>query len=423
MEKWSVLCRINRHQILYILWLIFLLNVFTFKQLTVTETDEDTYEAGHGNRVRKPSFNSDRKVKNILLWNAWYGDFRLKYDDELGYQRLKCKTAECMVSKDKYLVPPETADAIIFLYTNLCDLPKIHYRKSHQRYVLLTDDPPICYSRNYYQREPYFGSFFNWTMSYRDDADIPWRKGWIKKKGDTFWGGLTAMAQKQMPRNFWKRKEKKLVAWYTDRCGSKSKREGYRDELKKHLQIDTYGGCGNLNCPEATHPSEDGDQSCLDYLAENYKFVLAFERFICNDFVSKRFFEVLRRDTVPIVFGGANYNTIAPANSFINALEMTPENLAAHLHMLDGNDSLYHSHFSWKGSYEIRTDYQEVVEKPMCDLCEKLHRSEPAKIYRDFDFWWLNSSKCSTPEEHGLTISGQGHLDLHDIEKPWNFHD
>jgi len=38
MEKLSVLCRINGHQILYILWLIFLLNVFMYKKLTVTET-------------------------------------------------------------------------------------------------------------------------------------------------------------------------------------------------------------------------------------------------------------------------------------------------------------------------------------------------------------------------------------------------
>ena len=56
------------------------------------------------------------------------------------------------------------------------------------------------------------------------------------------------------------------------------------------------------------------------------------------------------------IYSGANYSKIAPANSFINALEMTPKNLAAHLKILDGNDRLYYRHFWWKGSYEVNID-------------------------------------------------------------------
>jgi len=415
MENRSIFHQINGHQILYILWLMFLLNVFTFRQLTVTETGNDMHAAANVKSTVENKFNSNGKVKKILLWNALYGDFGFKYDDEWAFKHHNCKVNNCILSKNKSLVAPETADAIVFLYTNLCELPKIHHRSSHQRYVLLTDDPPICYTRNYFQREPYFGSFFNWTMSYRDDADIPWIRGWVEKVDKA--RELTAMARKQIIKNYGKKK--KLVAWYAARCGSKSKREGYIDELQKHLQIDTYGGCGNLVCPETAGPPIAGVQPCLDYLADNYKFVLAFERFICDDFVTKRFFDVLRRDTVPIVLGGANYSKIAPANSFINALEMTPKNLAAHLKILDGNDRLYYRHFWWKGSYEVRTDYQEIVAKPMCDLCEKLHRSEPPKIYRDLDAWWFNSTKCTTPEDYGIAIDTKEKIELHDVEKSW----
>lgn len=73
--------------------------------------------------------------------------------------------------------------------------------------------------------------------------------------------------------------------------------------IQEHVDIDIYGPCGNLNCPESDKPPSEALQPCLDMLADNYKFVLAFERFICDDFVTKRFFDLLSRDTVPIVFG------------------------------------------------------------------------------------------------------------------------
>lgn len=72
---------------------------------------------------------------------------------------------------------------------------------------------------------------------------------------------------------------------------------------QEYIQVDSFGPCGNLSCPETNGSPGEALQPCLDMLADNYKFVLAFERFICDDFVTKRFFDLLSRDTVPIVFG------------------------------------------------------------------------------------------------------------------------
>jgi len=346
MDLTSLWYRLNGLQVLYILWLLFLLNVFTFKQLSLGGAEHKKEPLGLTDRSEQ---RVDRDVKKILFWNAWYGDFGVKFDDESGFRRLNCKVSNCILSKNKSLVPPETADAVVFLYTNLCDLPKIYGRQAYQRFVLLTDDPPVCYNRNYYQRKDYFGSFFNWTISYRDNADIPWKRGWVKKLDTPI--HKTALARKVMIQN--ENKKKKLVAWYVARCGSKSKREGYINELKEYIPIDSYGGCGNMSCPETTGAPGAGVQPCLDYLAKNYKFVLAFERFICDDFISKRFFDILNRDTVPIVFGGGDYAKVAPHNSFIDALQMSPKALANYLLKLDRNDRSYYRHFWWKGFYEV----------------------------------------------------------------------
>ena len=117
----------------------------------------------------------------IFLDNR-YGDFGFALDDDFSFARAGCKFTNCILSKNKKIATPEEADAIVFLYTNLCELPKIHGRQGFQRYVLLTDDPPMCYPRNYFERDNLFGSFFNWTISYRETADIKWKRGWVEKQ-------------------------------------------------------------------------------------------------------------------------------------------------------------------------------------------------------------------------------------------------
>lgn len=105
----------------------------------------------------------------------------MSFSFNLFISRVGCKFTNCILSKNKNIVTPERADAIVFLYTNLCELPKVHGRQEYQRFVLLTDDPPMCYPRNYFERNNLFGSFFNWTISYRENADVTWKRGWIEK--------------------------------------------------------------------------------------------------------------------------------------------------------------------------------------------------------------------------------------------------
>ncbi|KAI9553681.1 hypothetical protein GHT06_021609 [Daphnia sinensis] len=413
----TLFSRLDRHRVFYLLWLLFLLNIFTFKQLTLSEDDIDGKEMVMVKRIDR-SILRQLDMKKILMWNPWYGDFGFALDDDFAFSRAGCKFTNCILSKNKNIVTPEQADAIVFLYTNLCELPKVHGRQEFQRFVLLTDDPPMCYPRNYFERTNLFGSFFNWTISYRENADVTWKRGWIEKLEKPT--KKNSLAQIRLRTND---KKKKLVGWYVARCGSMSKREGYINELKEYIQVDSFGPCGNLSCPETNGSPGEALQPCLDMLADNYKFVLAFERFICDDFVTKRFFDILSRETVPIVFGGADYARIAPPHSFIDALSFSPRQLADRLLELDKSDRQYYRHFWWKDFYQVHSGYQELSTRPFCDLCEKLNSNLPRKVYRDIDAWWYNSTKCSGPEDHGIVIRNKGNEDLHSIQIPWSLDD
>ena len=40
------------------------------------------------------------------------------------------------------------------------------------------------------------------------------------------------------------------VAWFVSNCNSPGGRHLYYDKLKKYIDIDVYGNCGTLRCPE-----------------------------------------------------------------------------------------------------------------------------------------------------------------------------
>ena len=61
-----------------------------------------------------------------------------------------------------------------------------------------------------------------------------------------------------------------------------------------------------------------------------------------NDYVTEKFFMALQRNVVPVVFGGADYASLAPPHSYINALDFdSPEKLAEALILVASDRKLY----------------------------------------------------------------------------------
>nr|CAG4644438.1 EOG090X0I21 [Lepidurus arcticus] len=83
-------------------------------------------------------------------------------------------------------------------------------------------------------------------------------------------------------------------------------------------------------------------------LEQDYKFYLSFENSLCTEYVTEKFFAVMKSYVVPVVLGGANYSAVAPPHSYINAMEFTPQDLASYLRLLSENDALYGEFFWWK---------------------------------------------------------------------------
>ncbi len=115
--------------------------------------------------------------------------------------------------------------------------------------------------------------FFNWTMTYRPDSDIPVPLGRIiRKMSDSDMHDyarkvkpydslrdterfnssehLLLLSQNSSEVALWKMwsKRPRQVAWVVSHCPTHSRREDYVQELKQHIQVDVFGKCGQP-CP------------------------------------------------------------------------------------------------------------------------------------------------------------------------------
>lgn len=138
--------------------------------------------------------------------------------------------------------------------------------------------------------------------------------------------------------------------------------------------------------------------NCLKVLDGQYKFYLAFELSLCKDYISDRFYNVVKHtNMIPIVQGSLNYKWYLPEKSYINADDFENYNqLVDYLIYLDKNDDKYLEYFKWKRDYIVKTDYEQQA---CCNLCKKLHDPIVPEWYDDFKKWALgdNGLLCFQP--------------------------
>ncbi|XP_069692392.1 alpha-(1,3)-fucosyltransferase C-like isoform X2 [Periplaneta americana] len=335
---------------------------------------------------------SKKTVKTILLWNSFFSEKHFGFGTgQQPFEDLGCAVSSCSITDrmDGQNIKPEGFDAILFhMVVGTVPLAVPPKRKPHQRYVFFTLESPAT---NSYDLKPY-NDFFNWTMTYRRDSDI-WRPyGFLAEKeyapAEPPDPSIPVWRKPVFGRDVLKfniSEKTKLVAWFVSQCQTPSQREQYVAELSKFIPVDVYGNCGNLKCDRRN------ESKCNELLRSTYKFYLAFENSLCNDYVTEKFFRALRYNVVPIVYGGANYHHIAPPMSYINVEDFdTPKKLAKFLLHLDKNPQEYRKYFWWTSYYKVNQYFRYAF----CKLCEKLHKPElPLKNYA-IEKWWGDTSSC-----------------------------
>ncbi|XP_063634529.1 alpha-(1,3)-fucosyltransferase C-like [Cydia splendana] len=366
------------------------------------EEEDDFYEVttkGKTEMYKRTNYNT----KYILLWT----DSRASPFNYLGrgsytFREKSCKYTNCFVTGNRQeLGDISLFDVVLFNGPQLTKILKMddlpNSRSPSQKYVYANIESaqnyPLCN----------FNGFFNLTWTYRLDSDINWGYFVVKNKTghvvapkmDATWEKLENMegVSKKFKKTL--RNKTKAVAWFATNCHTKSRREYIVEEVRNYLKnyslsVDIYGVCGTLQCPSFIN------ERCLRLLEEEYYFYFAFEKSFSKDYVTEKVLTAYKHNTVPVVYGGADYSRFLPPGSYLNARELGPAKLAETIAYLVKHPEEYYSYFRWQNHYSFESRHSNPETDDYCKFCAVLNENEYQHYaaHGDLKQWWNGNYSC-----------------------------
>lgn len=208
---------------------------------------------------------------------------------------------------------------------------------------------------------PRFMSQFDLTMSFRRQADI-WAPCYLPD-----FNQLVSTTPKPKSKD-------QVLAFFFSYLGERSGRNAYVQELMRYIDAHSYGRFLR-NRPL---PNDSGRTTKLDVLS-GYKFNLAYENSIEDDYVTEKFFDPLEAGCVPVYLGAPNIDDYAPGDRcYINAADFNgPKKLAEYLLALNEDEEAYNAYQAWRRR-PPRAQYRRLDEErripPFVRLCKLLQR-------------------------------------------------
>ncbi|XP_060071798.1 alpha-(1,3)-fucosyltransferase C-like [Ylistrum balloti] len=218
---------------------------------------------------------------------------------------------------------------------------------------------------------------FNWTMSYRRDADITNTYGIFSKRSDD---KFTLEKETKDLYKKWQNKSKDFV-WMVSNCKTKGKRDLYVQKLRKLTAVDVYGKCGTEKCPRKD------TAKCLNL----YRYYLSFESELCEDYITEKSFKLYDPEvmTLPIVRSGSNLSMFLPPGSYIDTskFQHIPD-LVKSVKALSNDKTKFQKYIHWRTHYRINNNTTHSIA--FCELCRRLHLKDIHKyqrLYTDIGEW------------------------------------
>lgn len=309
-------------------------------------------------RPRKHRADVPPRNLSILLWHWPFGrSYSLTGDKCLELYNI----SRCLLTDNTSA--HRTADVIVFhhqeLRKRLSSLPD--KRPSSQHWVWMSLEPPA-----HLGNLTRLNGLFNWTMSYRLDADIHVPYGMTVAGGD-------ARGSRPPPNRSC------LASWVVSNYQAAQARAAFYQSLKTYIPIEVYGWWNRRPLsPRRLLPTIG---NCL--------FYLSFENSLAKDYISEKLWRnAFEAGVVPVVLGPdrETYEALAPPGSFIHVADFkSPADLAAHIKAVAADRRAYGRYFQWRQTHRIKT-YTDWRER-LCQICIKYHSLAAHKVYHDLQGW------------------------------------
>ncbi|XP_053318980.1 alpha-(1,3)-fucosyltransferase 10 [Spea bombifrons] len=242
-----------------------------------------------------------------------------------------------------YLQHPKTK-AILFYGTdfNIDSLPLP--RRSYHEWALFHEESP----KNNYKlfHEPAI-TLFNHTATFNRHSHLPLTTQYLES--------LQSLKSLEYfvtveNKNTLRKRLAPLVYVQSD-CDPPSDRDSYVAELIKYIAVDSYGEClHNQDLPEHLSNPSSMEHTAFYTILAQYKFILAFENAVCDDYITEKLWRPLKLGAVPVYYGAPNIENWLPSNKSAIIVDRFahPKELAEYIKQLDQNDTLYMEFLEWK---------------------------------------------------------------------------
>ncbi|XP_050394325.1 alpha-(1,3)-fucosyltransferase 10 isoform X2 [Patella vulgata] len=213
------------------------------------------------------------------------------------------------------------------------------------------------------------------------------------------------------------------IVYVQSGCDAPSDRDKLVYLLQQYIPIDSYGRCmKNKDFPKSLSFDDDGSMAPMESdefyaFLSRYKFALAFENAICDDYVTEKFWRPIQIGVVPIVFGSPTIKDFLPdeKSAIITSDYSSVKELADHLWHLDEHDDEFSQHLQFKFSGITNPKLKKFIEKRewgrgkaafdmftayTCFLCHTIHdiKRDPKKFYnKEFKKVDLSHYGCPAP--------------------------
>ncbi|XP_019630140.1 PREDICTED: alpha-(1,3)-fucosyltransferase 10-like [Branchiostoma belcheri] len=275
----------------------------------------------------------DIKVPIILWWTPFTG--------ERGKVK-QCKLGKCFFTVDRHFKDHPKTQVFVFYGTDFSpkDLPLP--RKTHHEWALLHEESP---KNNFLLSHEPVLNLFNHTATFRRHSDYPLTTQYLEKLQDfadkTYF--VPTKTKNSLPLS-------PVVYVHAD-CDPPSDRDSYVKELMQYIDVDAYGHClHNKDLPKRLQdPLTLFDSDYYKIMAQ-YKFTLAFENAVCEDYITEKLWRPLHLGSVPVYFGSPSIKEWLPTNrSAIHVSDFSgPKELAEFLTKLNNDDVEYEKYLDHK---------------------------------------------------------------------------
>ena len=246
--------------------------------------------------------NKSNDIKKILIWNGFFGDTSFTYG--LGVRtpfiENNCPVTSCEILNDKSRLK-ESDYVIVHMRDGFDKIPTYPNRILNQRWIFVLYESPV-HSSNY----DYLNGLFNLTSTYRLDSNF---SSLYQSFSQFYWSNSTDNSSDYDETFDYLKDKQGFATAVISNCYDSSNRLELIDDLKKFIQVDVYGYCGDDDCPNKYFYNESISGECKDILSKEYMFYFAFENSLCKDYATEKFFTVLHKyPIIPVVLGHLDYS-------------------------------------------------------------------------------------------------------------------